>query len=92
MTLQELEINPDKLKAYKEKDLVYKDQARKIMCEHLGYVPPLRISVMSEVILRGALKRHEEGETSIESLAKSIEFQIDFVNRLMMERVTTFNC
>lgn len=85
-------INPKKFEDYETKDLAYKDQARKLICDHLGYEPPLRISVLSEVILRRALKLHEQGKTSKDSLKQSIEFQGGFIKRLMMERVETYNC
>lgn len=90
--MQELEIHPDKLKAYKEKDLDYKDQARKIICTRLGYEPPLNVSILAELNLRHGLKLHERGETSKNSLDDLVDLQIRFINRLMLERVQSFNC
>lgn len=87
-----LSIDPQQFEDYETKDLVYKDQARQLICENLGYEPPLKVSVLSELYLRNALKRHEEGEKSKESLQDYIDFQVTFIKRLMMERIETYTC
>ncbi|MEM8938604.1 MAG: hypothetical protein AAGC64_04565 [Bacteroidota bacterium] len=87
-----LDVNPQKFKDYETKDLAYKNQSREIICNRLGYEPPLRVSVLSELMLRIALKRHDLGEESGQSLEEFIQFQADFINRLMMERIDSFSC
>jgi len=85
-------LNPQKLIDYRERDLDYKTQAYKIICEGLGYEPPLNVLVLSELNLRSALKRYHQKEMTKLDLENYIEFQLGFINGLMMEDLETFNC
>ncbi|GFZ79677.1 hypothetical protein GCM10011531_06980 [Aquaticitalea lipolytica] len=80
-----LPICKDKLKAYREKDLDYEVQARNLLVNGLGYTPPLYISVLSELNIRSALRRHDLGETTRKDLNDYIEFQVRFVNKVMLD-------
>lgn len=85
-------VNPEKFEKYQTVDLPYKAQARKIICDGLGYEPPLKISVLSELILRGALRRLDNQEISQKEVDDNIKFQIKFIKRLMMEGLESYNC
>lgn len=77
---------------YETKNLDYKVQARKLVCDKLGYEPPLRASVLSELILRDSIKRFEAGELSKENYEWHIEFTTNLVKGAMMEIMPSFNC
>ena len=87
-----ISVHPEKFKDYKTKDLAYKDQARELLCQHLGYDPPLRASVLSELILRSALKRLDEGNNTQEGLDDCLDFQSKVVNSVMLTLADHYNC
>lgn len=87
-----VEVNTDKLEAYSTKDLDYKTQARDIVCEKLGYSPPIELSVLSELCIRNALKRFNKGEFSRETLDKKIDFQTHVIKTVMLEYAQAGKC
>lgn len=87
-----MKLNSQKLKDYKSKNLDYKIQAHNILNDNLGYEPPLAVSILSELNLRSALKRYDNDDMTKVDLDNYIEFQVKFINRMMMENIKTFNC
>ena len=86
------DIGADFLEDYNGKDLIYKDQARQILVDRLGYEPPLRASALSEMILRAKLRKLDNKERLDKPLEEWIDFHVNFVNKLMMEHLESFNC
>ena len=87
-----IQVSSDQLKSYKTQDLDYKTQAREIVCERLGYEPPVELSVFGELCIRSALKRFDNGEFSKEDLDKKIEFHTGVVNTVMLEYANAGSC
>ncbi len=77
---------------YETKNLDYKVQARELLCKTLGYEPPIRASVLSELILRDSMKRYETGELSQENYEWHIDFTVGIVKGAMIEMMPSFNC
>lgn len=86
------QLNPKKLKDYLEKDLDYKDQVRNTLTEQLGYEPPLQVSILSEINLRTAFRHHALGQKTKNELESNILFHVNFIKRLMLDEVTSYNC
>ncbi|MFL1013239.1 hypothetical protein [Flavisericum labens] len=80
-----LEVNSDKLEAYATKDLDYKIQARNIVCDRLGYEPPIELSVLGELCIRTALKGYDNQEFSKEKLQEKIDFHVNTIKTVMLE-------
>lgn len=87
-----LEINSDKLKAYTTKDLDYRIQARDIVCQSLGYEPPIELSVFGELCIRNALKQFDNGAISKTALDKKTAFHIQTIKVVMIEYAKIGSC
>ncbi len=87
-----VEVNADKLEAYSTKDLDYKTQAREMVCQSLGYEPPIELSVFGELCIRSALKRYNNDEFSKQSLDEKIDFHIGVIKTVMLEYAQAGKC
>jgi len=87
-----LQINRKKLKDYETKDLTYKDQARRIICNKLGFEPPIELSVLGELCVRSSLKRYDKGEFDKKSLDEKINFHTNVINSVLLEHAKAGSC
>jgi len=62
------------------------------LLKDLGYEPPLNVSILSELNLRNALKRHSLGEITKADLQDYIDFQTRFIMKVLLEEIPSFQC
>jgi hypothetical protein len=84
-----IEVSSELLESYGMKDLDFKAQARQILCDRLGFEPPIELSVHAELCLRNALKRYWERRLSQEKLDNIIQFQTHVVNTVLLQYAQT---
>lgn len=73
----------DKFKRYSEEDVEYKDEARKLLCDSLGFEPPIHLSMTSELTLRQNLRNVSSGKIKKDVLQKSVDFHTSLVKKLI---------
>ncbi|MDD7887864.1 hypothetical protein [Flavivirga sp. 57AJ16] len=71
--------NWEKLERYSNEDIEYKDEARKLICQSLGFEPPIHISMVAELTFRQNLKKIASGEISKKILDEQIEIQTNLI-------------
>jgi len=69
---------------YGKIDLKYKDQARAIICQHLGFEPPRPLSITGEMTIRKILRKMDNGEDVGDNLSYQLEVQTNAIkNRIV---------
>ena len=66
-------LNMDKLSRYATENAEYKDKARKLFVDWLGYEPDLRASWEAELMMRQSLKRVADGDLPEDKIPAHIE-------------------
>lgn len=75
----------EKFKRYGDENPEYKNKARELLCDSLGFEPPIHISMASEVTLRRILKKLDDGECGQETLDFQLNFQTRLLKRIVPE-------
>ncbi|MEO1033386.1 MAG: hypothetical protein AAFX55_18505 [Bacteroidota bacterium] len=76
----------DRLNRYVYKDGKYKDQARKIICDSLGFEPPIFISMIAELTFRQNLRKIDLGLISKDVLEQQIEIQTELIEKTFIPK------
>ncbi len=66
-------LNMESLALYESENAEFKDEAKKLMVEYLGFEPELGASWKEELWIRQTLKRIKEGKATPEQLALKVE-------------------
>ena len=83
--------NWEKFKRYGENDIEYKDQARALLTEALGFEPPIQFSLMGEVAIRKTLREIANGEDNQRILENKIELYSESIRRMIPEYAPEYN-
>lgn len=70
---------------YSQENKEYKDNARDILCEHLGFEPDILKSLKAELYLRHLLKKIDDGKLPKERLKEGISFCVKIVKKWSAE-------
>lgn len=63
---------------YEKKNPEYKNEARKLLCDALGFEPPIHVSVVSEIGIRAVLNANLPKD----ELEKSISYHTDLIKKI----------
>ncbi len=66
---------------YEKENLEYKDQARAMICERLGFEPPIPISITGEMTIRKILRKMDNGEHVGDNLNYQLDVQTDVIKK-----------
>ena len=75
----------EKISRYGSENKEYKDQARKILCDRLGFEPDILISHLAELHLRHSLKIMADGKITLKKFEEKITFCAMVVNKWQEE-------
>lgn len=78
-------INWHKFDAYNQDHLEFKDEARALLTESLGFEPPLHLSVTGELTIRQILQDIANGEDCKKGLTYQISIHTDIIKEMMQK-------
>jgi len=76
----------DRLQRYATKDVQYKEQAREIICNSLGFEPPIHISMIAELTFRQNLRKIDLGTIGKDILEEQIEIQTELIEKTFIPK------
>ena len=76
----------DRFDRYGKIDIKYKDQARAMICKHLGFEPPRPISIPGEMTLRKILRKMDNNE----DVGDNLNYQLEVQTKLIRDRITKY--
>jgi len=71
---------------YGKIDIKYKDQARKMICDRLGFEPPIPISIPGEMTIRKILRKMDSGE----HVGDNLNYQLDLHTGLIKKWIPKY--
>ena len=66
-------LNMDALNRYQSENIEFKEEAKKLIADYLGFQPELGASWKEELWIRQTLKRVQEGKATSEQLEQKIK-------------------
>ena len=77
----------DNIDTYATKDFEYADKARKLLYDEIGFEPDIRASRVTEVYMRGSLKRLDEGELTQEQVNIHIKDYANVIKKRILREI-----
>jgi len=64
----------------------FKEEARQLISNELGFEPNLQASMMPEIQIRGSIERFHKGELSREKLKKHVNTMVKYIEDEIIEK------